>query len=681
MSKHLARDYSLWNKLKYGRGRVPSPEPDEAEFFSEKAETITSQSVPELLPEEKRRMKLLWRCFKTLFPLWMLFWFYMGTKLSLWLNGEHTVLSPPELSIGRFRGYVDDGVAGLSGAAPQEIITVAYPFVARDSGALVHSEVLVNHTFGEYGHPSVSKLRVPDAEFNRVVLTLRTTVAGVQYDRLAHLYVGGAEIWRTSTIEPGGRSVYSEFKKDVSSYVRLFAEPTHVVFQLDNVVLGRLTGKFHVELTAHYYNNERLHYREANLEDGADAASAKYRYFDSRRPADKVFPLVETDSPAKTPLRYLPGRLVLPLPRVARNTTRLLLAVFASGNADEEFWYTNVLDKYKDVFAKQGRSLLGHGPLRFVSVYVDGQKVGTQPPQPFIFTGGFSPALWSPVVATNAFDLPSVDFDVTALLPLLWDGRNHTVEIAVENAYDQVDGTSLGIGRDWIVSANLLAYEHAEVKHAAGRVLNITHHGEASEHSAAPPYTGTLVESTRGFFNAAVTSELVLELANGDTVNATVLNFAQSTEENVQLHTRGGSTVRYVHRGVGEKAFALYDNDEQAVMHEYKLEVQYPLVLTVSESSVEGGEDLDVSIVNTKLTALRIGDKLTRAESVVQTGRSEFHVRDTGNHGTGSLTTKYETQISGPTLRFKYKRLVVSKDGAIVEDREEYEDKAMLLED
>ena len=46
-----------------------------------------------------------------------------------------------------------------------------------------------------------------------MVLTLHTEVEGVQFDRLANLFVDGIQVWRTSTIEPGGRKVFSDFKK------------------------------------------------------------------------------------------------------------------------------------------------------------------------------------------------------------------------------------------------------------------------------------------------------------------------------------------------------------------------------------------------------------------------------------------------------------------------------------
>lgn len=696
MSLHMARDLSVWNRLKYGNSREPSPDSSESidektGFWDEKQGEEEEQKCGERKWQEPKKPKAGARSS----------WLWIGIGIVLYMCFSYSCPSIEVEPHTPHQGYVDygDPLNNFESLASEqyEVISVGYPYVPRKSyGLPVHSVKLVDHVFDNWGHPSVGKLRIPDVKFDRVVLTLNTSVSGVQYDRLAHLYVGGAEIWRTSTAEPGSRDVFSTYKKDVSNYLALFKHDARVVFQLDNVVTRRLTGKFHVELYADFYNNEKLHYLETedwpesnsyesdgqsvvaveNSENGDDEVNGpaeKYKYFDNRRPADKVIPLVK-ESSNKIPLKYLPDKVSLSLPQVSRNTTRLKVAVFTSGNAQEEFWYSNVLDQYKDVFQKEGYRYLGHGPLRFVSVWLDGKKIASQPPQPFIFTGGYSPTLWSPVVATNAFDLPSVDLDISSLLPLLWESGDHTLEITVDNAYDEVDGTSSGIGRDWITSANLLTYENADVKHASGKLLDIDHQDEASEHSAAIPYVGTLVQSTRGFFSVKAYSLLELELKNGETLNVTVSNLAQSTEENVQLYLKLGRTSRYVHRGVAEKGFSLYDNDEEETIHEYLLEVVYPLVFSLSETRSDEGLDLAFNIVNTKLTTLLIGGKKTRAETVTQSGKSNFHIRSLGNFGDGELNTNYKTQITGPTLLFEYKRAVVSKDGEIVLDNEEYKD-------
>lgn len=78
----------------------------------------------------------------------------------------------------------------------------------------------------------------------------------------------------------------------------------------------------------------------------------------------------------EVPVQYLSSkRLTVKLPKVAKNTTRLQLSVFTSGNAAEEFWYSNVLDKFKDIFEEEGNEFIGKGPLRIVNVYFNGEKL------------------------------------------------------------------------------------------------------------------------------------------------------------------------------------------------------------------------------------------------------------------------------------------------------------------
>ena len=75
--------------------------------------------------------------------------------------------------------------------------------------------MIKNHKFGNsWNQPAVVNFTAPsNISFDAVVLTLHTEVEGVQFDRLANLFVDGIQVWRTSTIEPGGRKVFSDFKK------------------------------------------------------------------------------------------------------------------------------------------------------------------------------------------------------------------------------------------------------------------------------------------------------------------------------------------------------------------------------------------------------------------------------------------------------------------------------------
>ena len=139
----------------------------------------------------------------------------------------------------------------------KEIISVTNPFVPNPRyGKPVYSAKLLHHKFGNsWGKPAVVNFTVPsDISFEAVVLTLHTEVDGVQFDRLANLFVDGVQVWRTSTIEPGGRTTFSDFKKDISKYSKLFKKDNvQILFQLDNLLTDKLTGVFDITLSVDFY--------------------------------------------------------------------------------------------------------------------------------------------------------------------------------------------------------------------------------------------------------------------------------------------------------------------------------------------------------------------------------------------------------------------------------------------
>ena len=141
--------------------------------------------------------------------------------------------------------------------------------------------------------------------------------------------------------------------------------------------------------------------------------------------------------------------------QIPSNTAQAFLEVLATGAAEEvrslstslaeleliiyyvqEFWYTNVLDEYREVYPDAG--LIGRGPFREVQLRIDnllGQyrlyhlthsvtdrrlicTAGVVHPFPVIYTGGANPLLWRPVAGLRAFDIPSFWIDVTPYLPM-----------------------------------------------------------------------------------------------------------------------------------------------------------------------------------------------------------------------------------------------------------------------
>lgn len=94
-----------------------------------------------------------------------------------------------------------------------------------------------------YNDPFVANYTPPDCEFNRVVINFTAVSVGRQYDRLAIMYLGDIEVWRTSTAEPtippGIRWVYL---KDMTQFLSLWKQPQTLIFDLGNLVSTSLSN-------------------------------------------------------------------------------------------------------------------------------------------------------------------------------------------------------------------------------------------------------------------------------------------------------------------------------------------------------------------------------------------------------------------------------------------------------
>ncbi|GAA5834563.1 hypothetical protein JCM9279_004353 [Rhodotorula babjevae] len=198
------------------------------------------------------------------------------------------------------------------------------------------------------------------------------------------------------------------------------------MFQLDNVITDKYTGVFMTTLSATFY---------AATPDDPPASTA-----------DLILPLT-TRSDTSSQMLVYPGRAsvkaVLPI-----NAAQAWLEIIATGAADEEFWYGNVLERWVDYFP--AAELIGQGPLREVQVRIDGQLAGFVYPFPVIYTGGANPLLWRPLASLRAFDIPSAFIDVSPFLPMLSDGQPHDFSFSV---FGQGDEGS--INDNWFITGAL----------------------------------------------------------------------------------------------------------------------------------------------------------------------------------------------------------------------------------
>ena len=281
----------------------------------------------------------------------------------------------------------------------------------------------------------------PPCHFDSVTFNLTVLSRGKQFDRLALMYFGDTEIFRTSTAEPTLDGIRWTYVKDMSSYLALFKTSQKIIFDLGNLIDQTYTAPFNVTLTASFFDAAR------------DSSTA-----------DSILPISARRASSNMPSAFsLPGdnatdSIVLP-----RNVRRAVASLSACGQADEEFWFGNVLSSDTSTFPTAGETLLGYSPFREVQLLIDGHLAGVSWPFPVIFTGGVVPGLWRPIVGIDAFDLREHEIDITPWLPLLCDGSSagHAFEIRVVGIADDGQGhgqLSTHVGNSWVVTGKIFLW-------------------------------------------------------------------------------------------------------------------------------------------------------------------------------------------------------------------------------
>ncbi|WP_329569754.1 peptide-N4-asparagine amidase [Kitasatospora sp. NBC_01266] len=301
----------------------------------------------------------------------------------------------------------------------------ALPPISRPDTAHCTVTAMQHDFANSYGQPFTGTLTPPAAcpgPWNKVVLDWSGSVAGRQYDRLAGVWIGGAEVLRTSTPEPDAAGISWHVDQDLSSFIPLLRTPQPVVVDLGNLVNSTYTGVYHMTMTVTYYQADR---------HNPPAATA-----------DQVLPVSQSSTAAGW-WTLTKGQTATSTLSFPRNLTGAHLQLYARGGGCEEFWYSNVPDDYAAAHPDYG--LCGGGTYREVQVLVDGRLAGVVQPFPVIYTGGISPLMWRPIPSIDAFRTQPYDVDLTPFAGTLTDGKPHTVTIV----------PPAGISDGWTVDGSL----------------------------------------------------------------------------------------------------------------------------------------------------------------------------------------------------------------------------------
>ncbi|OAP61385.1 hypothetical protein AYL99_03588 [Fonsecaea erecta] len=511
----------------------------------------------------------------------------------------------------------------------------ARPFVSQAPECVVTQTLMIHSFANSYGKPYVGPYIPPDCSFNRVALNLTVTAAGKQFDRLAIAYFGDVEIWRTSTAEPTPNGIIWTYIKDVSHLLALFTHSQTLTFDLGNLINENYTSPFNVTLQATFFTTA-----------------------DTEKRADLILPIPAGRSPSSefnvwnSHLGKTSNMLVLP-----QNIERAVITVSATGQMNEEFWYSNVLSSNVDTFG--ANSLLGYSPFREIQLFIDGNLAGVVWPFPIIFTGGIVRGFWRPVVGIDAFDIREDEIDITPWLPLLCDGEGHSFELQVVGIDDDGNGSgflSEAVGNYWVSTVLRLRYSLLNLFQVLTGKIFIWLDAK-----------GSITTGDRHTIDASVYS-ISLSSTVGTTSNGTncTLSYAVNVDRQLyissEIQTSHGSKaavwqqyLAYSNEGnisdFGDVQVTLQNTFGKAISSEgFSRTFDYPLFVNSTFVQDKGADTLSISA------------DLRRGQTIEISGRSVF---PTGLESFDQLYPE-DTGGRGDYPRFDGSRLMTTQNGSAV---------------
>ncbi|KAG9198615.1 hypothetical protein G6514_009791 [Epicoccum nigrum] len=500
----------------------------------------------------------------------------------------------------------------------------------------------MEHTFASsYGVPYVGKYTPPECDFNSVIIEWTVTVAGRQFDRLAEMYLGDIEVWRTSTAEPTASGIIFRYQKDLSMYLSLWKSPQDIIFSLDNVYDSTYTGAFNTTLTATFSH-------------------------DSTGPAhaDAILPISPQLGSSGAPSIFtLPGDSAAVEHTLPLNVTHASVSIAATGQSNEEFWYTNVLQSDIDTFDSSVGTLPGYGPFREVQLFIDGLMAGVAWPFPIIFTGGVAPGFWRPIVGIDAYDLRDYEIDITPFLPYILDGKAHSFSIKVVGIDNNGGNGPATLSEDsinsyWLVSGKLFLFYGSDS-------YDGTH--EAPFISSSPVLHTSSSFTARNGTNETLSYEVIAKRVH--TVTSSFGSWTQSLD-----YTNAGY--------LGEQG--LYQKNDQktagistAVLKsasDFSSTLSYAYPITVDQSYTFSGSNttIDASLNRgMEISSSGRPDVSTftlvsgpMALSTKQIGKASYSNKPNNSYSFGDMDQTFSEQSYGTT----YSRHVKSKNLTIVYD-------------
>lgn len=286
-------------------------------------------------------------------------------------------------------------------------VTTADLLVARPQTRACTVELFPEYEFNSEAPLPVSYHPPADCigPWVKVVLEMDFRVStGQQYDRTARIMLGGINLYTGTTAEPTKTHAPKwHVERDLTDYSMFLRQPVLGEAQLVNAINETLNARI-------WWTARLVFYSVDSGNPAPDSA-------DLILPLSKAPVLLNPSSPS------LSRHFALP-----RNITRVILDVLAMPQQRDEFWYWCM--PMRDSVAEYTVSDRTCGfPFRQTEVRIDGTLAGIAPVFPWIYTGGFYPALWKQIPGIETLDLSPYRVDLTPFAGRLNDGKPHHIEL------------------------------------------------------------------------------------------------------------------------------------------------------------------------------------------------------------------------------------------------------------
>ncbi|QTF09120.1 peptide-N(4)-(N-acetyl-beta-glucosaminyl)asparagine amidase [Brenneria izadpanahii] len=307
--------------------------------------------------------------------------------------------------------------------------------------------------------------------WSKVVLEMDFHVSsGQQYDRSARLMLGSVNIYTGTTAEPTKTHAPKwHVERDLTDYSSFLRQSVLGEAQLTNAINETLNGRI-------WWTAQMVFYPVDSANPAPDSA-------------DLILPLSNAPVLLNAAAPTLTGRVDLP-----RNATRVMLDVLAMPQQRDEFWYMCM--PMRDTVAEITASDKTCGfPFRQTEVRIDGTLAGIAPVFPWIYTGGFYPALWKQIPGIETLNLSPYRVDLTPFAGKLNDGKPHHIDL-----------TAVGFRGFAVMTGTLLIWRDPDSDVVQGELTS--HSGEP----VAVTIARTIPLDKKGSGEAVTTAKQTLKL-------------------------------------------------------------------------------------------------------------------------------------------------------------------------